>query len=88
MSSSKTYRLFLDESGDHGLANMDPHFPVFILCGVVMTEAAYEDLDARLNVIKHEFWVDRKVILHSRDIRKCGREFQNVKIYKPVDIVP
>ena len=32
------YLLFLDESGDHGLANIDTNFPVFVLCGILISE--------------------------------------------------
>ena len=70
------YRLFLDESGDHGLVFVDPNFPVFVLCGVIMSDEAYLKLDREIGEIKRMFWGNKKVILHSRDIRKCDREFQ------------
>ena len=70
------YILFIDESGDHGLATPDPDFPVFLLCGSVFEKSDYEELRAELNAIKQNFWGDKKVIFHSRDIRKCEKEFQ------------
>jgi hypothetical protein len=70
------YRLFLDECGDHGLVVVNPDFPVFVLCGVIMSEEAYLMVDTKIAEIKRAFWGDKKVILHSRDIRKCDREFQ------------
>jgi hypothetical protein len=70
-----TYFLFLDESGDHGLDNIDPQFPVFILGGIILTEDAYTQLNTEVNALKKSFWLDKKVILHSRDIRKCEKEF-------------
>ncbi len=36
------YYLFLDESGDHGLKNVDPGYPVFVLCGVLIRSDKYE----------------------------------------------
>ena len=69
------YYLFLDESGDHGLRNIDPGFPVFVLCGVLISENEYKQLDTKVNILKEEIWKDKKVILHSRDIRKCEKEF-------------
>ncbi len=69
------YYLFLDESGDHGLANVNPTFPVFILSGVVISEDKYEILKMKFNQIKEEFWGGKTVIFHSRDIRKCEKEF-------------
>ena len=76
MSAIAKYRLFLDESGDHGLVFVDPNFPMFVLCGVIMSDEAYESLDREMADIKRRFWGDKKVILHSRDIRKCDHEFQ------------
>ncbi|MCX6133366.1 MAG: DUF3800 domain-containing protein [Ignavibacteriales bacterium] len=68
--------LFLDESGDHGLVNVDPQFPVFVLCGILVSDTAYEAIDRDVRELKKKFWGEKKVILHSRDIRKCENEFQ------------
>ncbi len=35
------YYLFLDESGDHGLKNIDQDFPIFLFCGVLISEDNY-----------------------------------------------
>ena len=70
------YHLFLDESGDHGLANIDANFPVFVLCGVIVSDQAYRQVDMEMVHLKKKFWGERKAILHSRDIRKCQKEFQ------------
>lgn len=70
------YYLFLDESGDHGLANLNPHFPVFVLCGILFERKEYERCDYQLNNIKRKFWGNKEVIFHSSDIRKCNKEFQ------------
>ena len=70
------YYIFIDESGDHGLKNLDPSFPNFGLCGVIMSEDQYKALKEDFNSIKTHFWEDKKVIFHSRDIRKCNKEFK------------
>jgi hypothetical protein len=70
------YYIFIDESGDHGLKNLDPGFPNFALCGVILSESQYEVLEEDFNSIKNHFWKDKKVIFHSRDIRKCEKEFK------------
>lgn len=70
------YYLFLDESGDHGLKNIDKNFPVFVLCGIIMSKKEYETLRVSFNQIKQNLWGDGKVIFHSRDIRKCEKEFK------------
>ncbi len=86
------YYLFLDESGDHGLKNIDPNFPVFVLCGVIISDTDYQKLRQDFNAIKQVFWGDYKVIFHSRDIRKCDKEFKILldtdiksKFYKVLD---
>jgi hypothetical protein len=72
------YYLFLDESGDHGIAKYDPDFPVFLLCGVLVNESDYENIRQAINTLKHSIWGNKEVILHSRDIRKCEKEFQKL----------
>lgn len=69
------YHLFIDESGDHGLITTDPNFPVFVLCGVLISDEKLTTINAEMNKIKSTFWGDKKVIFHSRDIRKCENEF-------------
>jgi len=70
------YYLFMDECGDQNLANFDPSFPVFTLCGIVISENDYEVLSRKIVEMKQKYWKDKKVILHSRDIRKCEKGFE------------
>ncbi|MFZ7121277.1 MAG: DUF3800 domain-containing protein [Eubacteriaceae bacterium] len=70
------YYLFLDESGDHGLKNIDCNFPVFALCGIITSKDDYETIRENFNNVKQTYWADKKVIFHSRDIRKCEKEFK------------
>lgn len=69
------YYLFIDETGDHGLTTINPDFPMFLLCGILIAENAYENLKTSFNTIKHGLWGNKEVIFHSRDIRKCEKEF-------------
>lgn len=69
------YYLFLDESGDHGLAKIDPEFPVFVLCGILINANEYDVMAGKVIDLKKSIWDDKKVILHSSDIRKCEKEF-------------
>jgi hypothetical protein len=66
----------MDESGDHGLTTLNPDFPVFLLCGVLFSETDYSALSIQINRLKSSIWGEKLVILHSRDIRKCEKEFQ------------
>lgn len=70
------YYLFIDESGDHGLKTIDSSFPVFLLCGVLISEDEYVQINAIVNQVKLKYWNNSNVILHSRDIRKCNNEFK------------
>jgi hypothetical protein len=70
------YTLYIDESGDHGLSNLNPDFPIFLLCGIVISSDEYEKLRIGFNQIKQEIWKSEHIIFHSRDIRKCEKEFK------------
>jgi len=70
------YVLFIDESGDHGLSNVDPAFPIFTLCGIIFSQENYEAFRLALNELKLKYWNDINTILHSRDIRKCEGPFK------------
>lgn len=41
MDNKIKYFLFIDESGDHGLKNIDPNFPVFVLSGCIFSKEDY-----------------------------------------------
>lgn len=69
------YYLYIDESGDHGLTCVNTDFPVFLLCGVIVSEIEYGNIKQSFNEIKNKFWQTKEVIFHSRDIRKCEKEF-------------
>lgn len=73
---AEKYYLFLDECGDQNLANFDPSFPIFTLCGIVLSEEQLQILSSQINDLKKTFWGDKKIILHSRDIRKCQNGFE------------
>jgi len=70
------YYLFLDECGDQNLANFDASFPIFTLCGIIMSEDDYHKLGSDVIRMKTKYWGEKKIILHSRDIRKCDKGFE------------
>jgi gluconate kinase len=73
---TKNFYLFLDECGDQNLANFDITFPVFTLCGILVSENGYDVIKEKVAELKRRYWNGRKVILHSRDIRKCEKGFE------------
>ena len=66
----------MDESGNHDLTHFNPSFPVFTLCGVIMSEESSAVLFSKINALKTELWGDKKINFHSRDIRKCQNGFE------------
>ncbi|MDR0859719.1 MAG: DUF3800 domain-containing protein [Candidatus Peribacteria bacterium] len=65
------YYFFIDESGDHSLQNVNEDFPYFLLCGILIAEEEYRKLEQKIITLKQSIFGSEKVILHSRDIRKC-----------------
>jgi hypothetical protein len=70
------YYLYIDECGDNNLKNFDEQFPIFTLCGIVVSEEKLKWLEHKVQVLKDDFWGNQYTILHSRDIRKCQRGFE------------
>ncbi len=65
------YVLFMDETGDHNLSNIDHNFPVFCLAGCIFERRYYHQVvRPSVDAFKKRFWGTTDVILHSRDIRK------------------
>lgn len=78
-NKSKTkYYLYIDECGDQNLENYNPEFPIFTLCGVLVSRENRKKLEADFIALKQELWGDENVIIHSRDIRRCKKEFINL----------
>ncbi len=70
-SPAPGYQVFVDESGDHGLASIDSTFPVFVLVFCIFENAAYarHALPAMAEFKFKHFGHDQ-AILHEHDIRK------------------
>ena len=41
-----------------------------------MSQEQLESITKKINELKREFWGERKIIFHSRDIRKCQNGFE------------
>ncbi len=78
------YLVFVDESGDHNLTQIDPQFPVFVLLFAIIHKTAYvEHVCPDLQRFKFEFWGHDEVVLHEHEIRKPFGEFLFL-LQKPV----
>ncbi len=79
------YIIFVDESGDHGLASIDPQFPVFSLVFCIIQKYHYmQAITPAIQKLKMEVWGHDQVILHERDIRKEQGHFSILRTDRTV----
>ena len=68
--------VYLDETGDHGMAAINTSFPVFGVALLVCDIADYcSSIVPEFYRLKLDFWGHEGVILHSRDIRRQQGDF-------------
>ena len=78
--SFSNYLVFVDESGDHGLINIDPSYPVFVLAFCIIHKDSYvEELTPALQNFKMKHFGHDDVVLHEREIRKDQGSFKFLK---------
>lgn len=71
MPSFDDYIVFVDESGDHGLESIDPHYPVFVLAFCLFAKEHY--ISAAVPAVvrfKFRYFGHDQVILHEHEIVK------------------
>jgi hypothetical protein len=72
------YHLFIDETGDPSLQSVNEDFPIFVLCGCLISNDQYKELQDKVSALKQYFFGRDDIILHSRDIRKCEGVFSKL----------
>lgn len=77
------YFLFIDESGSPSFDQVDPGFPVFTLCGTILSNKEYELFDRSIITMKRKFWNTKNIILHSSEIAAKKGSFEIFKEDKP-----
>lgn len=72
--------LFLDESGDHNLAVIDPAYPVFVLGGII-ADADYAGgaMTDALNDFKRAQFGHTNIVLHTADIARNRNGFESLR---------
>lgn len=71
-----SYIVYVDESGDHGLQNLDANYPMFVLAFCVFHKRPYsEKVVSALQKFKFNHFGHDLVILHEHEIRKEKGEF-------------
>lgn len=75
-STFSDYLVFVDESGDHNLNQIDPQFPVFVLLFAIIKKSDYvEHVCPDLQRFKFDYWGHDEVVLHEHEIRKPFGDF-------------
>ena len=69
------YYLLIDECGDHNLVKYDPAFPVFTLCGILVSRDNLYSLNNDFKKLKLEIFGNTDIVIHSVDIRKWRDAF-------------
>lgn len=71
--------LFLDESGDHNLAIIDPMYPLFVLGGVILEKSyAERELIHLLENFKFKLFGRKDIVLHTADITRNRNGFEQL----------
>jgi hypothetical protein len=77
MPSFDDYIVFVDESGDHGLASIDPPYPMFVLAFCLFDKTTYAEAAApSITRFKFKHFGHDQIILHEHDIRKAKGVFK------------
>ncbi len=75
-ASFSDYLIFVDESGDHGLARVDPGYPIFVLAFCLFAKSDYvERTGPALQRLKFRFWGHDEQVLHEHEIRKPNKSY-------------
>lgn len=70
------YIVYVDESGDHSLASIDPDYPVFVLALCVFHKRHYaEKIIPAVEKLKFNYFGHDSVVLHENEIRKQKGDF-------------
>lgn len=71
------YIVYVDESGDHSLRNINPQNPVFALAFCIFEKAQYRQAVVPLvQALKFDFWGHDGIVLHSYEIRNQRNDFR------------
>jgi hypothetical protein len=69
--------LYLDESGEHNPRVRDPHYPIFVLGGVIIDkDHADGTLTQLFNAFKQEVFGNTDIVLHTADMSRNRKGFE------------
>lgn len=83
MTNFSDFIIYADESGDHGLENINPFFPVFCLALIIIRKSDYiNKIVPAIQQLKFDFWGHDKIVLHEHEIRKQENNFAFLRVDK------
>ena len=69
ISVSSDYIIYVDESGDHSLAKINPEYPLFVLALCIVKKSEYADqIVPAMQRLKHRWFGHDLVVLHEKEI--------------------
>lgn len=71
--------LYLDESGDHDLINIDKNYPIFVLAGCILDVKEDEKLEVELANFKKDLFNSKNIILHYAGYTRNKNGFESMK---------
>ena len=82
------YLVFVDESGDHSMASIDPGYPLFVLSFCIVHKEHYnQTLTPAIRDIKCRYFGHDLVILHERELRRGIGSFALINAAKRTDMM-
>lgn len=70
------YVVYVDESGDHGLKQINPEYPVFVLAFCLFEKQVYiNQVAPAVQTFKFRYFGHDMMVLHEADIRKSRKPF-------------
>lgn len=77
MAEKGDYIVYVDESGDHGIKNIDTNYPIFVLTFCCFKISDYiEKAVPKLQYFKFKYFGHDQIVLHEIDIRKTKDPFK------------
>lgn len=70
------YIVYVDESGDHSLGNINTEYPMFVLAFCIFKKSDYLEIIKNITALKFKYFGHDKVILHETDIRRKIGDFK------------
>ena len=70
------YIVYVDESGDHSLGNINQEYPVFVLAFCIFKKTDYLQVIQQITALKFKYFGHDKVVFHENDIRRRMSDFR------------